>query len=162
MSAFISSCGRYRYTLRRDWGGLGQVLFVMLNPSTADAEKDDPTIRKCVSLAKGWGMGALAVVNLFAWRATEPTALLDVAEPVGPENDASITTEAQASDRIVLAWGRHQPLATIVQARAFVVKRLLSEACPRIIPGHLGRNGDGSPKHPLYLKATTLMQWDQP
>src|SRR5438045_3510538 len=85
-AAAISACGRYRWWLRRSWhqGGNGRVLcFIMLNPSTADARTDDPTIRRCMGFARSWGFSTLDVRNLFAWRATEPTELLRTDDPIG-------------------------------------------------------------------------------
>src|SRR5262249_44998661 len=84
-SAVISACGRYRYYLcRKLAGGGGRVAtFIMLNPSTADAERDDSTIRKCVGFGRRWGCGQLHVVNLFGLRATQPTELRTVGNPVG-------------------------------------------------------------------------------
>src|SRR5262249_14212908 len=95
-AAVISDCGRYRYSLTRRWGDAAEprALFVMLNPSTADAEQDDPTIRRCIGFAKAWGMGSLEVVNLYALRATDPAALLSAPDPIGPKNDTMITSAA--------------------------------------------------------------------
>lgn len=91
MSAYIvtsaSISGDYRYRLGRAWAGGPTCTFIMLNPSTADADQDDPTIRRCVGFAKALGCGALEVVNLYAYRATNPRDLLRQDERVGPEND---------------------------------------------------------------------------
>ncbi len=93
-SAVLSECARYRYRLDRAWErddhGLGTVTWVMLNPSTADADVDDPTIRRCIGFSKAWGYNALTVVNLFAWRATSPRDLCAVEDPVGPDNEAHL------------------------------------------------------------------------
>ena len=87
-AAVLSPCGAYRYLLTRRFGpGKKLATFVMLNPSTADAERDDATIRKCVGFARSWGCAGLQVVNLFAFRATDPTDLRMADDPVGPEND---------------------------------------------------------------------------
>jgi hypothetical protein len=153
--ADISSCGRYRYTLRRTWGNTSsRVTFLMLNPSTADAEVDDPTILKCIALAQHWDYGELSVVNMYAWRSTSPLGLLVIADPVGPENDQRLADAFYQSNRIVLAWGRHERLGSMLAARSFVVRRILREKAGGEI-GVLGRNEDGSPKHPLYLSKTT-------
>src|SRR5215510_5582686 len=86
--AVLSDCGRYRYMLRRTWDhSKPRVLFVMLNPSTADAEIDDATIRSCIRLAKGAGYGSFEVVNLYALRATDPAELQRADDPVGPKNN---------------------------------------------------------------------------
>src|SRR4051812_49823510 len=86
-NAVISACGAYRYVLTRQvGGGVRRATFIMLNPSTADASNDDPTIRRCIGFAQRWGCGQLAVLNLFAYRATDPADLKRASEPVGPEN----------------------------------------------------------------------------
>ena len=113
---------RYRYRLSRTWDPTGPVVaFVMLNPSTADAEVLDPTVRRCVGFARGWGFGSLEVVNLFAFRATDPRDLLRAAAPVGAANDRAILDAASAADRVVVAWGTrgtHLGRATEVAASA--------------------------------------------
>ena len=153
--ADISDCGRYRYTLRRTWGSTAStVTFLMLNPSIADANIDDPTILKCITLAKNWEFGGIAVINMYAWRSTDPLGLIGIADPVGPDNDRWIADVAYQSNRIVLAWGRHERLGSMLAARAFVVRRILRKRAGGEI-GVLGKNSDGSPKHPLYLKNTT-------
>jgi hypothetical protein len=155
--AIFSPDRRYRYRLWRQWGdGNSRVAFLMLNPSTADATEDDPTIHKCVGFAKQWtqqaygpSFGAIDVVNLFAWRSTNPKGLLDAADPVGPENELMIRSVLANVQRIVYAWGRHSP-----RVRAMVSGRLASLGwVGRTRPGcdivTLGRCGDGSPRHPL-------------
>src|ERR1700731_2978902 len=104
--AVISDCGRSRYLLRRTWDhDKPRALFVMLNPSTADAEVDDPTIRSCMRLAKQMGHGSFEVVNLFAWRATDPRELHTASDPVGPENDRVIEAAVNRCDIVICAWG---------------------------------------------------------
>lgn len=104
--ADISECGQYRYRLWRWWDSAQSMcLWIMLNPSTADADTDDPTIRKCCGYARRWGYGGIMVVNLFAYRATDPRELRRVADPVGPDNDVFIRTEAEAAGAAVCAWG---------------------------------------------------------
>lgn len=127
--AVISPCGRYRYVLARDLGlmGRGAVLFLMLNPSTADASEDDPTIRRCKGFAQTWGFARLLVGNLYAYRATDPSALglkrppdpqvshyedrfhwgLPPSDPVGPENDRHLIELSAQADKVVCAWGAH-------------------------------------------------------
>src|SRR5712664_2208515 len=86
-SAGFSCCGLYRYWLRRHWDAeLPPVCFVMLNPSTADAERDDPTIRRCCGFSRRWGYGGIVVVNLYAFRTSDPCCLRNAVHPVGPEN----------------------------------------------------------------------------
>lgn len=106
MSAVISPCGNYRYLLTREYDPEGPLMtFIMLNPSTADAENDDSTIRKCRKFSDKQGCGRLAVVNLFAYRATKPEVLKKVSAPIGPDNMAHIIYAASQSDFIVCAWG---------------------------------------------------------
>jgi hypothetical protein len=146
MSAVISPCGKYRYLLERTWGiGLPRVTWIMLNPSTADAEKDDPTIRRCIGFSKEWGYGGLYVVNLFAWRATDPGELKRVLRPVGPENDHYIGHAAANCKEIVAAWGAHGSF----QDRDKVVRKLLKGFGITA----LSLTTKGSPGHPLYLSA---------
>lgn len=148
MSAVISDCGKYRYTLKREWmTGAGTCLFIMLNPSTADAEQDDPTIRRCIGFAQRWGCQRLAVVNLFAYRATEPSVLLNVENPVGPENDRYIGELLGAAKFRIAAWGssvRHlahrREAEVIAKCKAFG----FGLDC-------LAVTKDGFPRHPLYM-----------
>jgi hypothetical protein len=102
----------YRYRLWRMWEEMpgGTVLFVMLNPSTADADRFDPTVRRCFGFARDWGFGSMEVVNLFALRSTYPEQLKKVSDPVGPENDAIILKAVKESDLVVAAWGIHGKL----------------------------------------------------
>ena len=141
--AAFSPCGRYRYTLWRAWGGAGRkyALFICLNPSTADDHQDDPTVRRCMSFARTWGYERLCVANLFAFRATEPAAMLAAADPVGPENDAWLRRVARGAGIVVAAWGNHGSHA----GRAQQVLALL----PRLHYLRLTRRGQ--PEHPLRL-----------
>ena len=97
--------GHYRYMLGRQWGAPPFLLWMMLNPSTADATEDDPTIRRCSGFAKHWGFGGLVVVNLFAFRATNPADLRAAEQPIGPENDRHLVNAARSCPRVVAAWG---------------------------------------------------------
>ena len=105
--ATFSPCKVYRYSLTRGFDDGPACNFLMLNPSTATATEDDPTIRRCIGFAKGWGYGVLYVTNLFALRATDPRELYKHAEPVGPDNDRCILTAATGSQLVVAAWGVH-------------------------------------------------------
>lgn len=145
-SAVLSPDGRYRYALHRVWDETKPpVLFIGLNPSTADAERDDPTIRRCVRFARDWGYGGLAMGNLFAWRATNPADLPADGTAVGPDNDAWLARLHQDAGLVVAAWGAH-PLAT---ARAGAV----ISAIPTLYA--LGVTASGAPRHPLRLRADT-------
>jgi hypothetical protein len=122
-SAYISPCGAYRYSLSREWAPGPACTFIMLNPSTADADIDDPTIRRCIGFAKAWGFGGLAVVNLFAFRATSPKDMQSAAEPVGPANDAAIADGVGLSTIAVAAWGVHGTY----RGRDLEVRRMVEE-----------------------------------
>lgn len=148
-AATISSCGRYRYDLVRGEGE-PSICWLMLNPSTADAHTDDPTIRRVVGFSQRWGFGTVVVVNLFAYRATQPTALLSVDDPVGPDNDATIRETVTACTVTVLAHGVvHRRL----HDRARTVELLLLAAGVPLVC--LGQTADGSPRHPLYVRGDT-------
>lgn len=152
-SAVMSADGVYRYELCRTWDtGLPPLWFIMLNPSTADALADDPTIRRCVAFAKREHAGGIVVVNLFALRATNPAALHRHADPVGPDADRFYPAHADA--RVVVAWGAHE----FARERAARAADLLAER--NIQPHCLGTTTAGAPRHPLYLAADTpLAPW---
>lgn len=159
-TAGLSDCGRYRYWLRRQWDDARPTLcWVMLNPSTADAQQDDPTIRRCCRFAWDWGFGAISVFNLFSWRATDPQALLAARAAgeniVGAKTDVVIR-EGVRHRRVICAWGAfgsEKPEA-MGRVRAMEVLRLLRDSQALTIEC-LDRTGDGSPRHPLYVAATT-------
>lgn len=137
--------GAYRYRLWRRWGDGAAVLFVLLNPSTADGDHDDATLRRCVAFARGWGYGALEVGNLFALCATDPRRLRVVADPVGRANDRHLRRAAHNVDLVVAGWG----VAGGHLGRDAVVARLLARAASgRLFC--LGRTAAGHPRHPLY------------
>ena len=145
----FSECGKYRYTLRRDFTtGMFKVLFVMLNPSIADARLDDPTTRRAVDFARtGLRCGNYMAVNLFALRSTDPKGLRAVADPIGPENDAYLLAAAKWADEIVVAWG----IGGSYLGRDKQVVELLNGRplwC-------FGRTKHGHPRFPLYLAKTT-------
>lgn len=148
MEADISADGLYRYWLSRRLSmGERTVLFVGLNPSTADAALDDPTIRRCVGFAKAWGFDWLLMGNVCAYRATNPKALFSVDDPVGPDNQEALKWMAHKAELIVAAWGGHR-LTCYAQTLAGWILSLEHTRC-------LGQNGDGTPKHPLYLPKTS-------
>ena len=144
--ALLSPCGRYRYWLTRSWAeGNGLcVAFVGLNPSTADADVDDPTIRRCVGFAKAWGYSSLAMVNLFAFRATQPADMEAAADPVGPDNDGWLRTASASAAITVAAWGAGGGF----KRRDEAVRDLLMRR------HYLRLTKDGHPGHPLYLPAS--------
>ena len=149
----------YRYVLTRTWDvALPAMTWVMLNPSTADAMTDDPTIRRCKAFARREGCGGISVVNLFGLRATDPRALREHADPVGPVNDWFVRLHVQGASRAVAAWGAHGTL----RGRAAEVARKL-EATPGIRLECLGVTADGSPRHPLYVRSDApLVPWQVP
>ncbi len=149
--ADISPCGKYRYLLEREWSDFsvdqgGSAMFVMLNPSTADGDVDDPTIRRCVGFAKSWGYGWLSVVNLFAYRATDPKELFKAGDAVhGPRNQEVIERAATHAGIIVCAWGAHKS----ADWQAETVRGWLHGETLYA----LGFTKSGHPRHPLYLPA---------
>lgn len=155
-TAILSPDGRYRYRLTRWWesGYHRRCVFVMLNPSTADANIDDPTIRRCMSFARREGYGGIEVVNLFAMRTTRPVHLKEAADPVGPENNSYLRSALIGHSMVIAAWGAHKMAA--IPGRALAA---MANGAP---PLHcLGTTKDGSPRHPLYLKETTpLQRWE--
>jgi hypothetical protein len=148
--ASFSPCRLYRYALWRVWGALpdevdrGYVLFIGLNPSTADETNDDATIRRCIAFAKAWGYSGLCMANLFAFRATDPADMLAAADPVGPENDDWLQRLACGASRVVAAWGVHGTH----MGRAARVKEFIPNM------HYLRLTKDGHPGHPLYLPKT--------
>jgi hypothetical protein len=145
-SAVISECGAYRYSLTRRWypGGGQLCLFVMLNPSTADASIDDPTIRRCMSFADTWHYGGIVVVNVYAYRATQPADLWRAQDPHGPENRDFINSSLWQTDLTIAAWGNNAR-----KEDALHVYWMLMAERPVYC---LGVTGKGFPKHPLYLR----------
>ena len=151
--AVISACGRYRYLLRRTWDHKKpRALYVMLNPSTADARVDDATIRSCVRLASSLGYGSIEVVNVFAYRATNPDELLTADDPAGPENEWHVEAALGRCDVPILAWGAFPPAREAsVYIRNAIRARRPAAFC-------FGKTKSGAPKHPLYVKSGTALE----
>jgi hypothetical protein len=124
----------------------------MLNPSTADAEQDDPTIRRCIGFARTWGYGALSVINLFAYRATHPSDLFSASDPVGPDNEHHLRHTVQHTERLIIAWGNRG----VWGGQDQVFLRMLV-ALGRS-PDCLGVTKQGQPRHPLYLRRSCRPQ----
>lgn len=146
--AEFSPCNTYRYSLSRWWSShpvAGRCcLFVMLNPSTADATADDPTIRRCIGFARSWGFDGLEVVNIFALRSTDPRTLYAHPEPIGPRNDEVIAESACFAGRVVCAWGNHgRLLGRGAEVLASLVAAGIQPWCFRLTRA-------GQPEHPLY------------
>jgi len=151
--AHISPCGAYRRLLWREWDpALGRVCFCMLNPSTADADQDDPTIRRCIGFAKSWGYGGIAVVNLFAFRATSPRVLFrqSFMSAEGTGNWLAVIDAAKSAKVIVAAWGAspHPHVKRASREGLAMLQRYGDVMC-------LGKSKSGAPKHPLYVHGDT-------
>lgn len=148
--AHISADGLYRYRLTRYWGPGYMLPFVMLNPSTADADIDDPTIRRCMGFARREGAGGIIVVNLYAYRATNPNVLRTVNDPFGPGNGdalANVALEGPAMGYpIVCAWGASGSL--FGGDKAFINQ--MQQAGAGLVC--LGKTKNGHPRHPLYVR----------
>ena len=159
--AVYSGCGAYRYALTRTWDPKGpRLLWIMLNPSTADERRNDPTIERCERRARQLGFGAFRVVNIFGYRATDPADLRRAALPVGPSNDRiamrSVTGWAGgAADMVLCGWGSHG--THLGRGAEFAAK--LSRAGRTL--HHLGLTDGGQPRHPLYISyAQTPLPWE--
>jgi len=150
--AEFSDDGVYRYRLWREWDtSLPTVLFIMLNPSTADAAQDDPTVRRCIDYARRWGYGKLLVGNIFALRSTDPKRLYEADDPVGQANDGVLLDMHDRAELTVCAWGVHGHLRNRGDTVATMLKRHR--------PGSLhclGITKGGAPKHPLYLPKSAM------
>ena len=151
-TATFSPCERFRYTLTRTWDETKSgVAFICLNPSTATATEDDPTIRRCIGFAKSWGYGQLLILNIFAYRATKPADMWKAhksgVDIIGGAENWTETLQIYAMEhkceRVIAAWGTHGG------ARGISV--MLNWQHPRL--ECLALNADRSPKHPLYLKS---------
>jgi len=146
--AKFSRCRKWRYLLWRRWAHGPVVNFLMLNPSTADEVKLDPSCTRARLYAERWGFGALVVTNLFGWRATDPDDMKAARDPVGLDNDEAILKTASEADLVVCAWGNHG-------AHLERSKRVVELLGRRKVPLHALRlNGSGEPAHPLYLSAS--------
>lgn len=144
MGATFSEDRKYRYLLWRQWNYKAPLLFVMLNPSTADEQVSDPTVSRCIVKAQRLGFGGLRVVNLFAYRSTDPKQLHHAHDPVGPGNDDCILAAAMGSGKIICAWGaggkyrsRDSDVYWMLRGQGYELYCL--------------RFSNGSPHHPLYL-----------
>ena len=145
-TAVLSDDNIYRYQLSRIWDEeKPKILFIMLNPSTADEFVEDPTIRRVVTYAKDWGYGGVYVGNLYAFRSTDPKGLKCIADPIGPENINHIQTLISLVDKVIYAWGNEQ------KEPDWLKKIVETPYCIEI-------SKKGIPKHPLYLKKCLIPQ----
>lgn len=166
-SAVISECGRYRYWLGRRFVGSGNpgryMTFLMLNPSKADAAKDDPTIRRCMTFAKREGCDMMIVVNLFGIRSTNPAGIFSYSDPAGRDNDKYIRCAASVSQHIVVAWGSLKTLSSEARGTRTMFDERLQEVRDLLRDRSLfclGTTLDGNPRHPLYVKNDAeLIPW---
>jgi hypothetical protein len=155
--ALISNCNRYRYMLGRMWNeALPRLIFVMLNPSTADSEKDDRTVIKCIGFAKHNGYGSILIVNIWAYRATKPSNLRAANWDAGPLNDKFLQMVLMSADTVVCAWG-------INAKRRLEPKRFINSAIALNKPLYaLEFTKDGIPSHPLMLSySCKLTRYDK-
>ena len=159
-AAAFSPCGQYRWWLERLWDQAApRLIFIGLNPSRADGQRDDPTLRRLLGFARRWGYGSLEVLNLFARISPSPAALRRVADPVGADTDAWIRRRlaAQPEATLWLGWGnqgawrdRHRAVGALLLGRPL---------------GSLGLTASGQPRHPLYVAGTVALQplaWHNP
>jgi hypothetical protein len=159
-SALFSHDRVYRYQLDREFEELSdppesRVTFIMLNPSTADEHANDPTLTRCCTFARAWGYQHLRVVNLFALRSTDPSAIYSHDDPIGADNDDAIMRAVYASDLIVCAWGKHGDH----RDRGRAVARLLGGRRLHVLRLCKG----GQPMHPLYQRGDTVPRlWAEP
>ena len=147
----FSPCRTWRYTLRHTWMDVFDteeraIVWIGLNPSTADENQLDPTLRRIRGYSKAWGYNTFYMLNIFAFRATDPRNMRQATDPIGPENDRWILETAQSTTRIMCAWGRN---GTYLNRQHAVVALLKDSGLY-----YLEKTKDGIPKHPLYLKAS--------
>lgn len=164
-SAIVSDCGLFRYVLGRAWGhaNAASVTWVMLNPSTADAGSDDPTVRKVVGFSQRWGFGSANIVNVWPYRATSPKVLMaalrryEVSRGVAELNLQYVRGTCRSADLVVAAWGGNaKPCPDLAR-----VERTLTECCRPVVC--LGHTVSGQPRHPLMpAYATPKVPWRAP
>lgn len=144
----------YRYLLYRKWGpSTKKIAWIMLNPSTADETLDDPTIRRCIGFAKQFDADELDIVNLFAYRSTNPKNLYTAEDPIGKENDSYILKSLESSSIIILGWGNHGKL---LNRSDEVVSKLLKPYRDKVFALKVLKNGE--PGHPLYIPYSAELQ----
>ena len=155
----FSPCRTWRYTLARPFGDLfgqaGFVNFLCYNPSTADEDHNDATVRRCIEFARGWGAGGCMVTNLFAFRGTDPDCLLQAPDPIGPENDWYILGTARLAQQVIVAWGALGVRTRLHGRKDAVLDLLRSNSIQTYC---LGRTKEGDPRHPLFLRGDTKPQ----
>lgn len=157
--AYFSPCRTWRYSLWRRWEDcdVGRMcVFCCLNPSTADENEDDPTVRRCIDFSKAWGYSGFVMTNIFAARQTDPLKMKMFSDPIGPENDEALRFFMMNAGKFVLAWGNHGNF----MGRSDAVLDMLESAerwawCLRMTQ-------QNQPWHPLYISgATVLMKFER-
>jgi len=147
----FSPCREYRYTLWRQWrkdelfinrDRIRYVQFIGLNPSTADETNDDPTIRRCIAFAQGWGFDAMCMTNLFAFRATDPRNMKSHSKPIGDDNDRWLVAISRQAEKVIACWGNH---GQFMARDRDAISLLQPMFC-------FGLTSEKQPKHPLYLR----------
>lgn len=150
----LSACGTYRYRLTRQWDEAKPFLgFLMMNPSDADAVRDDPTVKRCVSFAEREGCGGIWVANLYGLRSPNIDALKGKADPIGPANDSMYAELFEACPKVVAAWGAYHPLGN---KRVREVEAILAAIQPRVFT--LGYTLGGYPRHPLFVRGNVALE----
>lgn len=156
--AWFSEFEHYRYALWRPAlidglieRGEGTIAFCLLNPSTADADQNDPTITRLIGFAKAWKFAGLVIVNAFAWRATDPKAMIAHPNPVGDVNNDVIAAVARQADKFVCGWGNHGGYAGRDEGVLGVLR------ANSVTPYCFAMTGAGQPQHPLYLPKTAAL-----
>ena len=141
--AEFSECGSYRYALWRSWdNALPSVMFVSLNPSIADDQREDPTLIRCINFARAWGFGGILIGNLFAGISTDPKNIRYMSDPVGKDNDSWLQKMAEIAEIKIAAWGNHGHY----RGRD---SKILQMMAPMFC---IKENTSGQPAHPLYLR----------
>jgi hypothetical protein len=151
--AVFSDNGIYRYWLHRSWfTGKGWTVFIMLNPSTADAYQNDPTVRRCVGFAQLWGSRGVVIVNVYGAKATDPENLFKMQDPIGPQNDIFIHAACRLAPRVICAWGAHE----LVRRRLYKVINIIHDM--KATPVCLALTKAKCPQHPLYVRADAHLE----
>jgi hypothetical protein len=154
-TAVFSPCRTWRYVLRRRWAPGPVVAFILLNPSTADEDENDPTVTRCIDFAKRWGFAGLVLGNIFALCATDPAELYEHANPIGPDNDDWLDKiVAEAEGCVVLGWGMH---GDHMDRGARVLSQLPRYNADIAMKAFVRTKG-GQPGHPLYIPADRELQ----
>lgn len=146
--AMFDAARRYRYRLWRRWSDGPLIVWMMLNPSTADERDPDPTLTRCRNFSAQWGFGSLEIVNVYAFRSAHPKDLWTIDDPVGPLNDKIIENAFRRADKLMLGWGNNAKSHDVARVCAIMNRVGIEPFCLKITE-------QGQPWHPLYLAADT-------